>query len=289
MPVAADPGGQGGRVSHRVAGDQVDDLDGLLALLRDCAADLRDLGRADKVDPGRCQCRLDGAAGPAAVARAHGRDAGDSGPGQLLRLLVKRRHVAFDGHQVVRLAGEDDLRSVVLGVQGVDRGDGAVQAGERLQQFAQPYCRSGFLLTACRLVEGATPRLLHGWEPARHHAGPSVAPCSASMPSCAYSTESRLGGAVPALVCSESQLMTGLDMTRAPARDIYGCDRQFPAATMTVATMTAKVLFGPSWPGEVGVDRTWIMALRPGRGLKDSGMPPSGEMPTVSSRSAPGA
>jgi hypothetical protein len=41
--VAADPGSQGGRAGVAVAGDEVDDLDGLLALLRDRAAQLRDL------------------------------------------------------------------------------------------------------------------------------------------------------------------------------------------------------------------------------------------------------
>jgi len=41
--VAADPGGQGGRAGVAVAGDEVDDFDGLLAVLRDRAAHLRDL------------------------------------------------------------------------------------------------------------------------------------------------------------------------------------------------------------------------------------------------------
>ena len=50
LPVAEDPGGQGGRVGRPVAGDEVDDLDRLLALLRDRAADLRDLGRAGELD-----------------------------------------------------------------------------------------------------------------------------------------------------------------------------------------------------------------------------------------------
>jgi hypothetical protein len=86
---AADPDGQGGRVGVAVAGDQVDDLDGLLALLRDRAAQLRDLGGAVELDPGRRQRGLDGAAGAAAVARAHGRDGGNRGPGQLPQLLVK--------------------------------------------------------------------------------------------------------------------------------------------------------------------------------------------------------
>jgi hypothetical protein len=36
LPVAADPGCQGGRVRVAVAGNEVDDLDGLLALLGDC-------------------------------------------------------------------------------------------------------------------------------------------------------------------------------------------------------------------------------------------------------------
>ena len=46
VPVAADPGRQGGWVGDAVAGDEVDDFDGLLAVLRDRAAQLRDLGRA---------------------------------------------------------------------------------------------------------------------------------------------------------------------------------------------------------------------------------------------------
>jgi hypothetical protein len=37
LPVAADPGGQDSRVAIALAGDEVDDLDGLLALLRDRA------------------------------------------------------------------------------------------------------------------------------------------------------------------------------------------------------------------------------------------------------------
>ena len=89
FPVAADPGGQGGRVGAAVASDEVDDLDGLPAVLRDRAAQLRDLGGALEPDPGRRQRGLDRAAGPAAVIRAHGRDGGDGGPGQLLQLPYK--------------------------------------------------------------------------------------------------------------------------------------------------------------------------------------------------------
>src|SRR5690348_13355138 len=56
IPVAPDPGGQGGRAGVFVAGDQVeDDLDGLLAVLRDGAAQLRDLGGALEPDPVGCQ------------------------------------------------------------------------------------------------------------------------------------------------------------------------------------------------------------------------------------------
>jgi hypothetical protein len=43
LPVAADPVSQGGQVGVMVAGDEVDDLDGLLAVLGDRAAQLRDL------------------------------------------------------------------------------------------------------------------------------------------------------------------------------------------------------------------------------------------------------
>ena len=60
--MAPDPGGQGGRVGVFVAGDQVDDLDGLLPVLCDGAAQLRDLGGAVEPDPGRRERRLDGAA-----------------------------------------------------------------------------------------------------------------------------------------------------------------------------------------------------------------------------------
>src|SRR5215472_13496503 len=72
-----------------VAGDQVDDLDGLLPVLRDGAAQLRDLGGAVEPDPGRRQRRLDGAAGLAAVVLAGGGDGGDRGPGKLLELPVQ--------------------------------------------------------------------------------------------------------------------------------------------------------------------------------------------------------
>src|SRR5690242_6795406 len=74
LPVTADPRGQGRRAGVAVAGDEVDDLDGLLPVLGDGAAQLRDLGRALEPDPGRRQHGLDGAPRPAAVARAHGRE-----------------------------------------------------------------------------------------------------------------------------------------------------------------------------------------------------------------------
>ena len=96
LPVAADPGGQGGRIGVAVAGNEVDDLDGLLAVPRDRAAQLRDLGGSGEPDPGRRQHGLDGAPGAAAVVRANGRDSGDRGPGQLLELPVQGRHVGLD-------------------------------------------------------------------------------------------------------------------------------------------------------------------------------------------------
>ena len=43
--MAADPGGEVGWIALAVAGDEVDDLDGPLALRRDGAAQPRDLGR----------------------------------------------------------------------------------------------------------------------------------------------------------------------------------------------------------------------------------------------------
>src|SRR6185312_16128913 len=52
VPVAADPGGQRGSTGVAVAGDQVHDLDRLLAVPRDRAAQLRDLGSAVELDPG---------------------------------------------------------------------------------------------------------------------------------------------------------------------------------------------------------------------------------------------
>ena len=96
LPMAPDPGGQGGRVDVFVAGDQVDDLDGLRPVLRDGAAQLRDLGGAVEPGPGRRERRLDGAAGPAAVVLAHGGDGGDCGPGKLLELRVQAGHVGLD-------------------------------------------------------------------------------------------------------------------------------------------------------------------------------------------------
>ena len=68
VPVAACPGRQGGRVGVAVAGNEVDDLDGLLPLLRDRAAQLGDLGGAGEPDPGRRQRDRDGAPGAPAVS-----------------------------------------------------------------------------------------------------------------------------------------------------------------------------------------------------------------------------
>jgi len=79
--VAAGPGGQGGRAGIAVAGDEVDDFDSLLPVLRDRAAQLRDLGSALELDPGRRQNGLGGATGPASVIRAHGRHGGTADQG----------------------------------------------------------------------------------------------------------------------------------------------------------------------------------------------------------------
>jgi hypothetical protein len=54
--------------------------------------------------------------------------------GSFFQLPVQRRHVGLDGHDVVRVPGEDGLRGVSLRVHGVDGDDRAGQAGERLQQ-----------------------------------------------------------------------------------------------------------------------------------------------------------
>jgi hypothetical protein len=89
LPVAADPGGQGGRVRVAVAGDEVDDLGGLAALVRDRAAQLRDLSGAGEPDPCRGQRGLDGAAGAAAMIRADGREGGNGSPGR--RVPLRRR------------------------------------------------------------------------------------------------------------------------------------------------------------------------------------------------------
>src|SRR6266487_14089 len=88
--------GQGGRIGVAVAGNEVDDLDGLLAVPRDRVSELRDLGGSGELDPGRRQHGLDGAPGAAAVVRAHGRDSRDRGPGQLLPLPVQGGHVGLD-------------------------------------------------------------------------------------------------------------------------------------------------------------------------------------------------
>ena len=58
VPVAADPGGQGGRAGVAVAGDQVPDLDGLLAFLGHRAAQLSDLGGAGEPGPGGASAAL---------------------------------------------------------------------------------------------------------------------------------------------------------------------------------------------------------------------------------------
>jgi len=128
LPVAPHPGRQGGGIGVAVAGDEVDDLDGLLSVPGDGAAQLRDLGHAVELDPGRDQRHLDRPAGPAAVIRAYGRERGDGGPGQLLQPLVQGQHVALDGHHVVRLPADDGLGGVTLRVQGVNGDDGDGQA-----------------------------------------------------------------------------------------------------------------------------------------------------------------
>ena len=51
LPVAADPGRQGGGTGVAAAGNEVHDLDGLLAFPRDRAADLRDPGGAGETGP----------------------------------------------------------------------------------------------------------------------------------------------------------------------------------------------------------------------------------------------
>jgi hypothetical protein len=53
FPVAPHPGRQGGGIGVAVAGNEVDDFDGLLSVPGDGAAQLRDLGRAVELDPGR--------------------------------------------------------------------------------------------------------------------------------------------------------------------------------------------------------------------------------------------
>ena len=95
VPVAADPGGQGFRARAAVAGDEVNDLDGFLAVPGDRAAQLRDLGGAFELDPGRCGHDFDRAAGSPAMTSAHGGDGGDSRPGQLSELPEQRRRVGL--------------------------------------------------------------------------------------------------------------------------------------------------------------------------------------------------
>jgi hypothetical protein len=53
LPVASHPGRQGGRIGVAVAGNEVDNFDGLLSVPGDVAAQLRDLGRAVELDSGR--------------------------------------------------------------------------------------------------------------------------------------------------------------------------------------------------------------------------------------------
>ena len=75
------------------------------------------------------------AAGPPPMVGGYERDGGDLGSGQLLELPVQGRHAGLDGHQVVRVPGEDGPRGVMLGVHRVDRDDCACQADERLEQL----------------------------------------------------------------------------------------------------------------------------------------------------------
>jgi hypothetical protein len=93
------------------AGNEVHDPGGLLAFPRDRAA------------------------GPAAAARAHGRDRGDRGPGPLLQLPAQGRHAGPDGHHVAGVSAGDGLRGVALRVQNAGRDDRPGKVSERFQQF----------------------------------------------------------------------------------------------------------------------------------------------------------
>jgi hypothetical protein len=59
---------------------------------------------------------------------------GTSLPGQLLELPVQGRHVRLDGHHVVGVTAEGELRGITLRVHCVYRDDRPGQVRERLQQ-----------------------------------------------------------------------------------------------------------------------------------------------------------
>ena len=67
LPVPPDPGGRRLRAGQAVAGNQVDDLDGFLAVPGDGAAQLGDLGGAGELDPRGGEDGLDRAAGAVPV------------------------------------------------------------------------------------------------------------------------------------------------------------------------------------------------------------------------------
>src|SRR5664280_3872873 len=134
-PVTLQPRGEPGRWGgDRVGGgDEVDDLDGLLAVAGDGPPHLGDLRGAGEADPGR-DCRdLDGAADAATVPGGGDPVGRDVRPGQVLELSLQGWRVALDGEHVVPARCRDGRGGVSLGVHRVHGHDYTVQVEQREQ------------------------------------------------------------------------------------------------------------------------------------------------------------
>ena len=120
-PVPLDP--RGGllrgclRGGHR--GDDVDDLDALLAREGAGASDLGDLDRTGEVQQCGCGGDLDRAPDPAPVPAVQDRGGADLGSGQCFAPSAQARLVAFHGEHVVPAAAGDVGGGGGLGVHRI--------------------------------------------------------------------------------------------------------------------------------------------------------------------------
>ncbi len=99
--------------------DRVDDLNGLLFLAGNSAADLGDLRGSGKLDPDRGRGGLDGTVNTAAVSGLGYRMGGNVFPEQSFAGRIKGLLIGFDAQDVVGSGGGDPSRGFGLGVHGI--------------------------------------------------------------------------------------------------------------------------------------------------------------------------